>query len=190
MDWIREKFYDINAIKTTKSEEIKDIMIENRKGKREKNVNDNYEDDNHNTQTKFLFDSHLLDRTLYLLTLKHETKNIYKKFFSVQQDESIRLNLDADDIEQIFIVYATLKDSLIIAKFSSNFYIFISTQSIFHYNIVEIFQVFIAKDADCFFQIVLTFQNKDLLPSTRKYCLLPPRYLNLQNLCFSQKNDR
>ena len=201
MDLIREKFNDINAIKTTTLEEIKDIMKENSKGKREKNDNDNYEDDNHDTQTKLLFDRNIMGINLFLLTLRHETKNIYRNFFFVQQDEIIRFNLDADDIEQIFIVCKTLIDSLIIAKFSSNFYIFIYIQPVFNYNVKEIFQVFIAKDTDCFFQIVLAYQNqrneiiKDLLPSTRKivekylylpmYCLLPPRYSDLQNLCFS-----
>ena len=204
MDWIREKFHEINSIKTT-LEEIIGIMKGGRKRKKRENDNNNNnnnykdkDDDHHHKRHTFFSVQQIIDiehiehieHHLWLVTLKNETRDICKNFFVLQGNDIIRFKLDANDIEQIYIVNVTLWDSLIVAKFSSNFYINIYTQHVFNDNKKEIYKVFITKEADVFFQIVLAYQNpknKSLLPSTFSYIRhsfsLPP--LSLQNLLFS-----
>ena len=196
MDWIREKFHEINSIKTT-LEGIIGVMKGERKRKKGENDNNKYKDDyddQHYTERKFFFSlKQIIDiEHLWLVMLKNETRDIYKNFFLQQDNDIIRFNLDANDIEQIYIVNVTLWDSLIVAKFSSNFYINIYTQHVFNDNIREIYKVFITKEADVFFQIVLAYQNQknqNLLPLSFSYihnCFsMPSKYLSLQNLCLS-----
>ena len=62
------------------------------------------------------------------------------------------------------------------AKFSSDFYIHIYAQHIFHNAINKIYLVLITQKADLFFQIALAYQKM-------KIRYIPLKYYSLQNLC-------
>lgn len=113
---------------------------------------------------------------LYVMTLANETKNIRGEFLEVLPANFIRFNLETNDVERLFAVYITPIDSLIAAKFSSNFYIHIYAQHIFNNAIDKIYLVFITADEGLFFQIVSAYNEKNGIP---------PEYFTLQNACQS-----
>ena len=219
MDWIRETFSAINAIKqwrrrrrtrtttrggTKEKEEEKEeeggVGGEKKRGRLLKvieypelfyNNNNNGNDDgnsNDDDDDEKFFVVHQITNELYLMTLKdEETKEIYDKVFVKQNNnnnESIQLNLNANDIERVFVVYITPMDSLIIAKFSSNIYIHIYAQHVFNNAIDIIYLVFITKQVDTLFQIMLSYQKMGF--KTDMITTPPITTTNLQTLCLSK----
>ena len=201
MDWVRERLSAINAIKQWRRKRIWEEKEEEKgrllkfikypefynnntnntittdKINNDDDTNNNNNNNDHRVGENFFVINQITDE-LYLMTLKDETKDIYDKVF-VTQNEITQLNLNANEIERIFVVYITPTDSLIIAKFSSNLCIHIYAQHVFNNAFDIIHLVFITKEIDIFSQIILSYRELGL-----KKDLIPPT--NLQNLCLSK----
>ena len=169
--YVKDTFYELNSIKQWK--------MEGDYNKRNGLLHKDESIDEVNDDFTLIVDQ-VHDET-GLMTLNGETKRVYENFLVPQQKYQFktlqpRFNLRFNDIEDIIVVYVTRKDSVIIAKFSSNFYIHIYAQHIFANFVTKIYLVFITQQADLFFQIVSAYQEK-------KIFIIPPKYSNLQNLC-------
>ena len=167
----------LTAMENLKKEERNEIFLKeyfsNLNNWRENTEPFKYEKDLENSY--FIVEK--INNEVYLMTMKKEKKDVKTNFCKKNKKKSTKFDLNEKDIEKIYMVYETTNDSLIIAKFTSDFYIHIYAQHVSNNDIDKIYLVFITKEANLFFQIMLAYKHKRIKP--------PPKYSSLQDLCFS-----